>query len=384
MRLNCINIYEDITDATDLSPFRIEIKNREGESRKTNRLYIDNGEVKTELLPSKGLSPGEVLFGEKPVFWEPPIGLPDPDKFDPNGNKVLINGSHLPGFDYLETFMGGIEFYGLKNWGMPLNVNGTVLPLHGETSNIPVKEVEVVKENNGIRVTGSFIYRSMDKNNNKIWYLRGDELYKVSQSLFIPDKGKRFGFKTTIRNITNETLIPDWGYHITFRPEDGSRLIVPSRQAELRGGGELPSDIETWHPAAGSSVRTEVGVIHKQLYSENGRSFILLRYTDGAGIKFSFPSSPYFQTWFCNGGAGTKEFTYADGTPVLNKNWDGQGIEIGSGPVDHDGNIDNTVNYRKELEAGEKKEIEFETEFLTAAECDELEAEIIKFRKNTY
>jgi len=381
MKLNCVNIYEPIIDDTDLDPFRIELKNRKGESENANRICVVSDDVKAELLPSKGMSAGEVFFGDRPLFWKPPVGLPDPENLDLWGNKILINGSDIYGFDYLETFMGGIEFYGLRNYGMPRKENGIVFPLHGETSNIPVKEVEVVKSNNGISVTGSFIYRSMSSDTGSRWYLSGRKLYRVEQSMFIPLKGMMMTFKTTIENISGETLLPDWGYHITFRPENGSKLIVPSKHAEVRGGGILPEDIETWHPAKDDKIRTETGIIHKELMTETGKTFILLRYTDGRGVKCTFPASPYFQTWFCNGGAGSTEFTYRDGTSVFKKNWDGQGVEIGSSSLDHDGNIDRTVEYERELKAGMKKEIELQFEFLDEKECAQVEKQIREYKK---
>jgi hypothetical protein len=379
MKLDCVNINEVIPEETDFSPFRIEIKNRKGESENTNRIFVENDDVKAELLPSKGMSVGEVFFSDRPLFWEPPIGLPDPEKIDLLGNKVLINGSELEGFDYLETFMGGIEFYGLRNWGMSRTKNTKIYPLHGETSNIPVKEAEIVRKNKGICVSGSFIYHSMDGNAGTKWHLSGKKLYHVVQSLFIPNKGKMMTFKTTIENLSGETLMPDWGYHITFKPENGSKLIVPSKHREMRGGSVLPEEMETWHPAKNDKIRTETGIIHKELLTENGKAFILFKYTDGKGVKFTFPASPYFQTWFCNGGANSSEFTYRDGKPVFNRNWDGQGVEIGSSSLDHDGNIDQTVKYESELKAGAVKEIKLQFELLDETECTQLEKRIREY-----
>lgn len=45
---------------------------------------------------------------------------------------------------------------------------------------------------------------------------------------------------------------------------------------------------------------------------------------------------------------------------LLEKNWDGFGIEIGSSALDHDGNTDRTVSYIPTLKPGEKKVLELE------------------------
>ncbi len=42
---------------------------------------------------------------------------------------------------------------------------------------------------------------------------------------------------------------------------------------------------------------------------------------------------------------------------VFKRNWDGQGIEIGSSALDHDGNVDPEVPETRALEPGESLEI---------------------------
>jgi hypothetical protein len=82
-----------------------------------------------------------------------------------------------------------------------------------------------------------------------------------------------------------------------------------------------------------------------------------LIYPNGSTIEISTTPSPYFQTWFCNGGKGSKEFTNTKGESLLQKNWDGMGIEIGSSALDHDGNIDRSVHSMPILTSGQKLKI---------------------------
>lgn len=161
--------------------------------------------------------------------------------------------------------------------------------------------------------------------------------------------------------------------------------MIPSKKTENRGGGKLPPDIETWEPAEDESVRTEVGIIHKELktYDLNNGKFnkALVKYSDNKALSFAFSPSPYTQTWFSNGGANSSEFTFKNGKPVFSKPWNGIGLEIGSSALDHDGNIDHSVNYSPELLPGEKKTIHMEFTVMDSKKIAGSEKEITEFNK---
>jgi hypothetical protein len=318
--------------------------------------------VEVELLPSKGLSLGQAWIKGKPVFWEAPINLPDTETIDLWSDEVCINGVPAKGFTFLKTLVAGIELYGLKNWGMPVEKDGRLELLHGETSNIPVSEIQYSVEKDVCTIQSGFDYRSFEGDVKLPWYLRGEALFRVTRKLVLKEDIPEINLEDIIENISNRSLIPDWGYHITFRPEDGARYRVPSRSVSERSGNELPDDIETWHKAADEKVRTETGIIHKGLLqkkSADGKkvSASLLIYPDSTGIAVTTTPALYFQTWFCCGGKDSKEFTFRNGESLLKRNWDGMGIEIGSSPLDHDGNTDNSVDYNAELKPGEAAKI---------------------------
>lgn len=324
-----------------------------------NRIRISTPEVEVELLPSKGLSLGQAWIKGKPIFWEAPIELPDTETLDLWSNEVLINGNPAPGFTFLKTLVGGVELYGLKNWGMPTVCDGKLQPLHGETSNIPVSEVRCSMENDECTIQASFDYRTFEGDAKLPWYLRGEALFRVTKKMILKKDALEMKLEDTIENLSNRSLIPDWGYHITFKPEQGARYLVPSLKAEERSGNPLPADIQIWYKSENEKVRTETGIIHKQIeVAESALVKTRLIYPDKSTIEVSTTPSPYFQTWFCNGGKDSAEFTDSNGESLLRKNWDGMGIEIGSSPLDHNGNIDKSVDYKQELKPGEKKKIE--------------------------
>jgi hypothetical protein len=331
---------------------------------------IQCGDLEAVLFPSKGLSLGQVFYRSKPVFWEPPYDLPDPETLNLWSDDVCVDGKPIQGFSYLPTFCAGIELYGLKNWGMPRwdDKSGELLPLHGETSNIPVAETQVEIDHTGITVRASFIYHDMKGSGFRSWYTEGDPWFRVEKYFRFESVGQaKVITRDTMINISAHTLTPDWGYHITFRPEAGSRLLLGSKQKEERSGGPLPDDVETWSPQTKTACREETGIIHKELMAlcpeESGKSFVILKYQSGDGLLYTFPKSPYFQTWSCRGGAGSDEFCHKNGETLLKKNWDGLGIEIGSSPLDHDGNRDRSVEVQPCLQPGEKTVVEMELMF---------------------
>jgi len=387
--LDCIKLTNNPNCEWESYGFNVKIVHEISEPANVNRIIISSSDFQVELLPSKGLSVGRAFYNNIPLFWEPPISLPNPDTLDLLSDEIAINSKKAEGFTYLKTFTGGIEMFGLKNWGMPRKEENEnrLYPLHGETSNIPVKNIEVVINNNEIRLTGTFIYKTFIEGTKKVWYEKGKALCEVTKTIIIPKDKPVIRLSDSIKNTTKESMILDWGYHITFFPESGSKLLVPSSLVEERSGKVLPTDFETWYPAKEKRIRTETGIIHKGLkkyYSDKGElNTVLVIYPNKNGIKLSFPAFPYFQTWFCKGGANSHEFTYAsNGFPVFKRNWDGMGIEVGSSALDHDGNIDGNVNYNNTVMPENDYDIEIEIEFLSPECTQELQKDIVKYNES--
>jgi hypothetical protein len=374
------------TNELDHNGFQISIFHQENDPLTANRVKVWNKNVEVEFFPSKGLSIAQAWIKGQAIFWEAPISLPDTEDLNLWSDEISINGHPAPGFTFLKTLIGGLELYGLTNWGMPVTIDGKVELLHGETSNIPVSEILFGTENEKkCWIQASFLYRTFEGDDHLPWYERGEAIFKVTRKFTIPAKGLEFFVEDTIENVSNTIQRPDWGYHITFRPEEEARLLVPSKKVQERGGNVLPADIETWHKAKNPSVRTETGIIHQELLvsqseHEPDTNVSLLAFPNGTGLAVSVPPSPYFQTWFCNGGKGSKEFTDRNGESILMKNWDGMGLEIGSSALDHDGNIDRTVSYEPDLDPGAQIRIPLRIKWLDKQKVLDLEAAINAYK----
>ena len=215
--------------------------------------------------------------------------------------------------------------------------------------------------------------------------MQGCGLFEVERKVIVVKD--KLQLIDSVKNISNEPLKPDWGYHITFLPTKGSQLQVPSASVENRSGDKVPKDFDRWSPARNNKVREEIGIIHKGLKkfsSENGRfSYALVIHPDNTGIKVSFPVSPYFQTWFCKGGAYTEEFTrVSDGKPLFSRNWDGIGIEFGSSALDHNGNTDSSIAEQVSLAPGSLIEIPLSIDFVDGNELQLVDEKIQKINMN--
>ena len=158
--LNCTNIEQNLKNRIDTNGFIIQIFHIKDEPSAANRIMITRNDLKIEILPSKGFSIGKTSLKNKPILWDAPIGLPDPASLDFMSDEISVSGTPTPGFTFLKTFVGGIEFLGMTNWGMPRidTLTGEFLPLHGEVSNIPLENIEFEVSNKGLLAKGTIIY----------------------------------------------------------------------------------------------------------------------------------------------------------------------------------------------------------------------------------
>lgn len=363
---------------TERNGFNFSIFHSENDPDTANRIRVSNKLVDVELLPSKGLSVSQAWINGRPIFWDAPIELTDTETLDLWSDEILINGNPAPGFTFLKTFSGGVEFYGLKNWGMPTIIDGKLQSLHGETSNIPVSEVQFIVDGDVCTVKANFIYRTFEGDDKFPWYERGEEIFRVTKNLILIRNSLEIRIDDTIENVSNTNQIPDWGYHVTFKPVPGAKYLVPARIAKSRSGGQLPVNYNIWQPSPDPKQRIENGIIYKDFQKQDNGDFChsLLLNPDGSGIVVKTPLSPYFQTWFCAGGAHTNEFTLRNGEPVFKRNWDGIGIEFGSSALDHDGNTDSSLSSEAVLYQKKTRRIDIALTFLDSSKIVELKDSI--------
>ena len=337
------------------------------------RLYIERDGFSVELVPSKGLSVRDVFYKGKPMFWEPPMEkIYSPSEVRLN-EPMLIDGVLTPGMSWLRYFSAHIEMLGLLNWGMPTGGMG----LHGNASNIPVNNLTVESGHEGVTVSGSF--EIFDADGITLHNHSGKNvkpLFRVEKTVTILENRPGIYLKDRVTNLSDSETVPQWGYHVQLRPEEGAEYLIPGKIIEERFGGDVPDNHRIWTPAGVPEIREEKGFIYKKLMtshpfpeelsSSEGVTSLLL-YRDGSGIAVSFTRPAYLQSWFSCGGADGTNFMIPGGSggeaqKLLLKNWDGVGPEFGNTALDADGNTD-PENPPAVLKPGESLDIEILAEF---------------------
>ena len=377
---------EDIN--TDVSmqfdPGTVERRHIIGDPKGVHRLFITIGDFKVELTPTKALSIRNVSYKGRQMFWEPPYEhLPDPKKMNLN-DAVYIDGKKISGLAWIRYFAAHVEMLGLYNWGMPHQTDKETVCLHGNVSNIPLRQVEISKHPDYIEVQGTFYVN--DNATIAIGLSRDNAEFEITKRVQILFDSPTIRVKDSIRNLSSQPKIPDWGYHVQLRAEEGACYMIPSRRVSDREKKMVPADHEAWRPAKITSVREECGYIHKGLKLENlfpDRSLgykTLIKYPDGQGTLCVLPPSPYTQSWFSCGGANGIDFLLEnkEGIPTekfLFKNWDGVGPEIGASALDHDGNTDPEI-HPIELQPDETIDLQIILEFLDEEVTSTVEEEI--------
>ncbi len=387
IKLDCVSLERNSDNNIKIEDIEVKNWHKDDEPKGVNRLLVSSPDLSVEIYPSKGFSVGEAFYKGRPLLWEPPLPIPKSEDLNLVSDEVCWNGKPDEGFTYIKTFTAGIEMLGLQNWGMHTRdkETGRMMPLHGEVHAIPVQKAEVEVTKDKVIISGNLQSNDYVDYEAQDWYLKGEPMYEVVKQVIIYRNQAKILLLDTIKNISPKNLKPDWGYHITFRPQTGSKYFIPSKEVLNRTGEPVPEDHEVWIPTNKAKTRTEYGIIHRKPLIENGLIEgsdgipSVLQYPDGFMLQCSFTPAPYVQTWFNDGGAHAPEFSFKDGTPVLKKNWDAQGIEIGASSLDHNGNEDTSVQFKEILAPDESTQIKIliecvenreEQERILSAICD--------------
>lgn len=346
--------YRDIgtPSAEAINGFTVSLGRKERDQPNTGRITVKKGEDVLQILPSKGLSVGEFRVDGHPVFWDPPFErLLNPDLIDLHA-PLLIDGRETYGFRWIENFVGGIEFLGLANWGLPYtDAHGVLHPLHGEVSNIPVATVACSISDSQFSASGTFpVHTALVGRSDTPWYARGTVRWDVTRTItWSTVAPQRLTVVDKITNRQERPASPDWGYHIQFFAEEDAVLRLPGASVHNRDQSPLPDDFSVWRMGPDPTVRRERGIVYRghtpaeEEEKEHIRGSV--SYRDGRRTIFTIPRAAYLQGWFSSGGAGSTEFVSPESPNeiLMEKPWNGLGPEFGSSALDHDGDVDPTV-----------------------------------------
>jgi hypothetical protein len=251
-------------------------------------LEIDNGRLRTALLPTRGMGIWKAWLGDWEIGWRSPVKGPVHPKFVPIADPT--------GLGWLDGFDEFLCRCGLSSNGAPdFNAQGRLLwPLHGRIANLPAQRLEVTcdKDTQEIAIRGvvdECRFHFLKLRLTSTWLSRANEP----------------GFRI-IDEVTNLSGAPgemELLYHINLGEpllEPGARLHVPIKTIAPRDP-YAASGLEHWETFAPPKPGFAEQVYFFELQpGEDGRTQALLRNAAGTrGVSVSYPVAqmPYFIVW---------------------------------------------------------------------------------------
>jgi hypothetical protein len=251
-------------------------------------LEVDNGKLRTVLLPTRGMGVWKAWLDNWEIGWKSPVRGPVHPKFVPIADPTGLGW--LDGFDELLCRCG------LSSNGAPdFNEQGRLTwPLHGRIANLPAHklEVECDREDGQIAVCGvvdECRFHFLKLRLTSTWLTRAGEA----------------GFRIVdeVTNLSGAQGEMELLYHINLGEpllDAGAKIIAPVRTVAPRDA-HAAETLEQWEtfPPPKPGFAEQVYLFQLQP-GDDGRTRALLRNSGGTrGVSVSFPIAqlPYFIVW---------------------------------------------------------------------------------------
>ena len=269
---------------------------RGGKQEGVEVIEVNNGKLRFNIVPTRGMSIQQVLMGDLRLGWDSPVkGLVHPK---------YINLHARQGLGWLEGFNEwlvrcGLEFFGapgtdefIDNTGKKAKMD---LTLHGKIGNTPASQVEVIIERQApyrIRIRGRVDETCMHGPKLELWTeiatTPGSNTFRIS------DK------------ITNRSAIEqEFGilYHANYGTplmEKGAKFVAPVRQ--VTGiNKHSASDVSTYDIYRAPTPGLAEQVFCLRLWADKSeRTKVMLRNAaadKAATMAFSIKELPFFTVW---------------------------------------------------------------------------------------
>jgi len=264
-----------------------------GRSDDVDRVLLDNGYLRLEVLPTRGLGVWKAWLTrdggeEMEIGWQSPTRGPVHPKFVP-----LMEPS---GLGWLDGFDELFVRCGLHSNGAPdFDESGRLLyPLHGRIANTPAHAAEVFFDESERRLG---IVGEVDETRLFFSKLR----LTASISTAVGEAG--FRVQDTVTNLSAEPGEMQLLYHINFGAPfcaPGSRLVAPVWRMAPRDAVAV-ADLATWDQYGPEAPGAGESVFFFQLRADDaGRTSVALVSPSGdLGVRLSFniEQLPYFIVW---------------------------------------------------------------------------------------
>lgn len=248
---------------------------------------IDNGMLRLQLVPTRGMGIHHVTCGDLRLGWTSPVHGPVHPKFVPQDEASGIGW--LSGFDEF-LVRCGLEYCGAPEW----NAAGKLIhPLHGRIANLPAHRVEASYDagTQEIAVTGMVDEARLFSNK-----------LRLTSTLRTKVGAKSFSITDEITNLSTLPGELELLYHINQGPplaSPGSRFSA-AVQKLVPKDEHAANDIATWRDYPAEEHRAELVHFFELAPGENGWTTTMLADADtarGLAVRFDRRQFPLFTLW---------------------------------------------------------------------------------------
>jgi peroxiredoxin len=259
-------------------------------------IEVDNGKLRFNVIPTRGMSIQHVVMGDLRLGWDSPVkGLVHPK---------YINLQSRQGLGWLEGFNEwmvrcGLEFFGAPGTDEFTDNTGDKatmdLTLHGKICNIPASRVEVIVEREKpYRIT---IQGRVDEA-----LVHGPKLEILTRISTVPGTGE---FQISDKVTNRSAVEQEFGilYHGNYGPplmEKGSRFFGPARQVTPINE-HAAKDVSEYNIYQAAKAGFPEQVYCLQLWGdENDRTKVMLHNAardKAVSMAYSVRELPFFTLW---------------------------------------------------------------------------------------
>ena len=259
-------------------------------------IEVNNGKLRFNVVPTRGMSIQEVVMGDLRLGWDSPVrGLVHPK---------YINLESRQGLGWLEGFNEWMVRCGLEFFGAPgtdefidnTGNNATMdLTLHGKICNTPASMVEIVIEREKpYRIT---IRGRVDET-----LLHGPKLDILTQVSTVPGSNE---FQISDKITNHSAIKQEFGilYHGNYGPplmEKGARFFGPVKQVTPINE-HAAKDVTNYDKYTAAKAGFPEQVYCLQLWAdENDRTKVMLHNAarnKAVSIAYSVKELPFFTLW---------------------------------------------------------------------------------------
>lgn len=260
---------------------------RGGRSQGVDVIRVDNGTLKVDLLPTRGMGLWKAWLGDEPLGWNSPIQGPVHPHYVPLSEPSGLGW--LDGFDEL-LVRCGLESNGAPEFDEHERLK---YPLHGRIANSPAHYVQVSRDDDGtVHVRGVI-------DESRFHFLK----LRLTSTVTIRPGEAVVHIQDEVKNRSALPAEMQMLYHVNFGSpwlDAGARLVAPVKAVVPRNA-HAASGMANWDSYRADTPGFEEQVYFFELLADSqGKTEVLLKNahsTRGASLAFSKQQLPCFTLW---------------------------------------------------------------------------------------